>query len=385
MPVGLIRSLLRRLVNRRRPETSFSIHDCTNSSIVSLESFRANELSRSKLGITNHSPDLFQDLHASIHSQDLPVPWVAEMQSTSIYGRHGTAIQWMKGQGKVIDEVSYLYDHQNYKWSSLANPIFKLPSLPRPNKIRNKVGLLSCPSGNNYFHFLFDSLPRWLMLQEFGCDQFIANNEREYQKKYFDLLGIPKSKLISVTGNSHYQPEVLVLPSLPLPQLNTKGAVAPFACDFIRTLLNHEEIKQAKSSKLGRIWLSRKKGRQIENETQISCIRKKHGLIEVFLEDLSVPEQIVLFRDASFVCGMHGAGLANLVYCRPCTPVLEILPHDWAWPFYHSVSRQVGLNYHYVVGESIHREDDMPSMASVNVPSDLFEEALIKAISEETA
>ncbi len=385
MPAGLIRSVLRRFVDQRRPETSLSIHKCTHSSIVNLESFRADEIAKSKFGITNQSPELFQDLHSSINERDLPIPWVAEIENTSIYGRHGTAIQWWKRHGKVIDEVSYLYDHQSYQWSSLANPIFQLPSLPRPQKLSGRVGLLSCPSGNNYFHFLFDSLPRLLMLQELSCAQFVANTEREYQKKYFDLLRVPKSKLIPVSGNSHYQPETLLLPSLPLPGLNTKGAVAPFACDFIRTLLNHEEIKKAKPSGFGRIWLSRRKGRQIENKSQIDAVWEKHGLREVFLEDLSVPEQIVLFRDASLVCGMHGAGLANLVYCSPGTPVVEILPRDWAWPFYHSVSRQVNLNYHYLIGDSVHREDDMPSMASVNVPCDLFEETLIKAISEENA
>ncbi len=385
MPIGLIRSVLKRFVDQRRPEASVSIQECALDSRVNLESLRAHALLKSKLGITKQSPDLFQDLCASIHEPDLPVPWVAEMQNTSIYGRHGTAVQWLNGHGMVIDDVSYLYDHQNYRWSSLANPIFQLPSLPRSKKLAGRVGLLSCPSGNNYFHFLFDSLPRLLMLQEFGCAHFAANMERDYQKKYFDLLGVPKSKLIPVSGNSHYQPQTLLLPSLPLPGLNTKGAVAPFACDFIRTLLNHEEINKAKPSGLKRIWLSRKKGRQIENKSQIDNIWKKHGLKEVFLEDLSVIEQIVLFRDASLVCGMHGAGLSNLVYCRPGTPVLEILPRDWAWPFYHSVSRQVNLNYRYLIGESVHREDDMPSMASVKVPFALFEEALLKSISEETA
>lgn len=46
----------------------------------------------------------------------------------------------------------------------------------------------------------------------------------------------------------------------------------------------------------------------------------------VLLEGRSLSEQIAIFASARVVVAQHGAALANLVWCRPGTGVLEIAP-----------------------------------------------------------
>ena len=41
-------------------------------------------------------------------------------------------------------------------------------------------------------------------------------------------------------------------------------------------------------------------------------------------DSLSLPDTISLFGSARLVIGLHGAGMANMVYCPPGTHVLEI-------------------------------------------------------------
>ncbi|WP_272506981.1 glycosyltransferase 61 family protein [Salinibacter sp.] len=37
------------------------------------------------------------------------------------------------------------------------------------------------------------------------------------------------------------------------------------------------------------------------------------------MEDLSFPDQVELFAESEIVVGAHGAGLANLLFCRDAT------------------------------------------------------------------
>jgi capsular polysaccharide biosynthesis protein len=53
------------------------------------------------------------------------------------------------------------------------------------------------------------------------------------------------------------------------------------------------------------------------------------------------------------IVGAHGAGLANLVFCRPGTRVVEIVPTDNAYPFYFSLAVGAGLDYRYLVARSV--------------------------------
>ena len=63
------------------------------------------------------------------------------------------------------------------------------------------------------------------------------------------------------------------------------------------------------------------------------------------------------FDQAAVVVGAHGAGLANLAFCRRGTRVIEIIPTDNAHPFYYSLALAAQLDYGYLVGRSIVERD----------------------------
>lgn len=283
--------------------------------------------------------------------------WVARHDDASVLGRHGSVIIWKERRGLLLSDVSYAFDSSG--WNRVRHPDLQRRHLPGVERICGEAVVISCPYANNYFHFLFDSLPRLLDLDENSSCPVILNDERSFQREYYELLCLPAERRVSVSGSSHWKPDKLIIPSIPLPELNMLGAVAPHACDFLRRFLDHSRVC-AQSSSARKIWIGRRSGRNYANTEAVSEWLVRHSFIECFLEELSVVEQIALFRDADVVAGIHGAGLANLVYCRPGTRVVEVLPEHWGWPFYRSLSAAVGLDYRCVsasADELLRKED----------------------------
>ena len=72
------------------------------------------------------------------------------------------------------------------------------------------------------------------------------------------------------------------------------------------------------------------------------------GAIVVELEGKSVREQTSIFWNAKHVVAVHGAGMSNLVSCRPGTHVLEVQPKHATIPVpeeYNQLSMSLGLHY----------------------------------------
>ena len=45
-------------------------------------------------------------------------------------------------------------------------------------------------------------------------------------------------------------------------------------------------------------------------------------------ETISFKNQINLFRNSSIIIGAHGAAFTNIIFCKPGTKIIEIIPKD---------------------------------------------------------
>ncbi|WP_173582948.1 glycosyltransferase family 61 protein [Acetobacter musti] len=61
-----------------------------------------------------------------------------------------------------------------------------------------------------------------------------------------------------------------------------------------------------------------------EEQAEIERVLKDEELEKVFPEKLDFETQAALFRQAEFIMAPHGAGLANLIFAKPGTMVLEL-------------------------------------------------------------
>lgn len=93
------------------------------------------------------------------------------------------------------------------------------------------------------------------------------------------------------------------------------------------------------------------------------CVKKRRPSCKIIaLEGMRLKDQIRIFRHASCVILQHGAAMANLIWCRPGTLVVEIGPEDDVW-YYDKLTRMLGLRRHLFFQEHPHAEVDCQRIA----------------------
>lgn len=104
------------------------------------------------------------------------------------------------------------------------------------------------------------------------------------------------------------------------------------------------------SSNYHKVLINQRKGnyRQIINiQDLIDGIYKElHVAPIVFaFENMNVTEQIRTMYSAKILVSMHGAGLSNIIFMRPKSILIEILPPNFNPGFYEIIAKQAGLLY----------------------------------------
>ena len=83
--------------------------------------------------------------------------------------------------------------------------------------------------------------------------------------------------------------------------------------------------------------------RAIYNIGQVEDFLTRYGFETVYLEGMSMRDQILLFQSAEFIVSPHGAGLASLLFCEPGTKVIELSPPSEVRPFFWLISEKLEL------------------------------------------
>lgn len=244
--------------------------------------------------------------------------------------------------------------------------ILSCVGLPPVEKFAGSIAVLASLQNNLYFHWMFEVLPRWNLLQRSAIDldsidYFLIQNHRLFQQETIAKLNIPDSKILS--NKFHVQADRLIAPF--------PGCVAWMnrsTCDFLRST-----FLPAIATGSNRIYISRSQtNRRVLNEPEIIEFLKQYQFESVTLETLSVSDQAALFANATVVIAPHGGGLTNLVFCRSNTTVIELFSPNFVYPCYWFLSNLVELDYYYLLGE-------MP--LGVNVQQLLYPDARVEDMS----
>tara|TARA_R100000027_G_scaffold61041_3_gene52145 strand:- start:9366 stop:10484 length:1119 start_codon:yes stop_codon:yes gene_type:complete len=223
---------------------------------------------------------------------------------------------------------------------------------PPIQSIEGTVVVLAVAAGGNYFHWLTEALPRICLLEKSGLgslsdvDSFVINSGPPFIAESLEILGIETGRCIAADWNTHIEARELWVPSLPGVTLNPPA----WACEFLRErLLPHRTV----SGKGRRLYIRRGQTtrRFVRNEEEIVSLLEDFGFVSIDPGAHSLKDQMGMFAEAEIVIGSHGAALANLLWCKPGTKVLELLPHhqkgEWFWPYcYWALSDSCGLEYH---------------------------------------
>jgi tetratricopeptide (TPR) repeat protein len=233
--------------------------------------------------------------------------------------------------------------------------IFELDYVPPVEKIEGRVALLSSLAGHVYYHWMFDILPRIELIQrsqiplsEIDC--FVVNSlSKPYQKETLELLNIPTQKILESDRHCHIQATELIVPSFP----GYMDWIPPGTMKFLRQAFL-PKINLAKTDLSKKIYISRAKAknRQIINELEVEQLLTSQGFRTIFLEEMSVLEQVAIFANAEVIVAPHGSGLTNLVFCTPNTQVVELFSPHYQRTDYWMISQHLELKHYYLIGEN---------------------------------
>jgi capsular polysaccharide biosynthesis protein len=194
--------------------------------------------------------------------------------------------------------------------------------LPRAAEYNEAVAVICTTGSENYYHWMIDALPRLRLIEAAGlnADRYYVPMSAAYHREALRLLGIDEELCIPATSHQHIEARSVILPMSP------GGLITPDICDFLRHRLLPNALSRTKSRGYTRLYITRRNAhwRKVTNETELDRIFKARGFTSVALEDYELADQIRMFHEAKYIVGPHGAGLTNLVFCKPGTRVLEI-------------------------------------------------------------
>jgi len=255
-------------------------------------------------------------------------------------------------RGTIIAPPDQFVADVSDAWTSgteIIYPIFLKSRLPRITRTEETVAVLSSHcSWFNFGHWLGDTLPRLHLLEKSGIhyDKIVVPYTASYQREALELLGIDRSKMI-VDTTLHLEARRLVVPTFP----GLYGLPPRWACEYLRERFVPHAKPRADMPR--RILISRNKPgatRRLLNEDILYDALRHFAVQRVFTEDLTFAEEIAIFHNAEFVIGPVGAGMVNLVWCKPGTPVVEIFNPRYVNVMNWMIANHGDLNYAYSIG-----------------------------------
>ena len=144
-----------------------------------------------------------------------------------------------------------------------------------------------------------------------------------------------------------------------------------------------------------KIYAARKRSRSVSKAAEEIVLSS--GFEKLYMEDYSVLEQAAIFRNAKMIVSPHGAQLANLIFCKNGTQIIE-LSNGWNYPCFPDMAiktmagnmgfhrdlwrkgqtesfQSLNLNFLHIFEEQFY-ENDFVESASFNNPKYIIKDPM---------
>jgi hypothetical protein len=238
------------------------------------------------------------------------------------------------------------------------HPTYKKRIGFKRHQISGDVYSLLAMWSTSYYHWFHDVLPRLeaaLPLLPDGIKFLINERSEAWQLDTLAAYGIKGEDLEIQPSDARTKIERLWF-STPAGQT---GFGSQGLLKKVSTRLRSHFGTPTEESPCG-LYVSRfqSRCRRVVNEGELLAEIPAEHFKKVHCEDFTIQEQIALFWNARWVLAPHGAGLTNIMYCRPSTPVGEIHYAETVYnDHYWMLAQQFALRHSHLGARKIELPD----------------------------
>lgn len=201
------------------------------------------------------------------------------------------------------------------------------------------------PGAYSYYHWIMDILAKFSVLERAGIARdsinhfLIREQSSAFHAETLAHFGILPERVVETVGDQYLHAERLL-------QVDLRNTSNMTMHRSLPVWLKHAFPHVASTEPRLKLYLSRPGGvrRGVANEAELLPILERHGFTVLAMEGLSVQEQVQLMARVDVLVSPHGAGLTNMIFCRPGIQVVELLGRH-VYPYYYGLASACGHSY----------------------------------------
>jgi capsular polysaccharide biosynthesis protein len=265
-----------------------------------------------------------------------------------------------------VENVAIIVDKNIYKDTSfqqingkLLTPNFNSVLKKGTPRIKKKfkgttLSLVQGASSKNYFHWLFDFLPKiYICSKNYNISKinyFYLSEPQNFQFKLLNFFKIKKKQIINSKLYRHIQADKIITVDHPWYKKGYFFKEFNHVPKWIVLWLRNNFLKEKKKFYCSKkIFIDRSDSKsnhsQIINKDQVINFLKKQNFKVYRIAKMNFFKQVYLFSNADFIISAHGAALANLVFCKQKTKIIEIKPETQPGDYFKIISEINKLKY----------------------------------------
>ena len=223
---------------------------------------------------------------------------------------------------------------RNHSYNSVLNngtPAFV-------KKIKGKIfNLCQGASGNNYFHFLFDIIPKiYLLSSKIDLNQidfFYVSEPKKWQIEILKILGINQKKLLNSKIYKHISADEIYAVDHPWYMRGFVNYEIRNMPEWVVLSLREKFLKYSKKIPIAdKIFIDRSDSIydhcKLTNNKEIIDFLSEKNFKTYQVSKLNFFEQVYLFNNAKIIVGPHGAAFSNIIFSNPGLKIIELIPKN---------------------------------------------------------
>lgn len=182
---------------------------------------------------------------------------------------------------------------------------------------------------NNIYHWYFNWFPRLFVFKKLadkvgvklsGVKVLVSESLPPNMRDMILKEGVDPENIISIRANTC----AVIIKRAVVVNFFDQHCYYPEILSLYKSRRYLIDRKNARHNK--RIYIDRNNlataRRRVDNINDLMSVLKKHRLSKVHLEYLTIREQATLFYSSAIIVASHGAGLANLLFCKRNTKLV---------------------------------------------------------------